>query len=77
VSGSLDVHGVCPVPPWGHRAPARPSGTEHTLKALAAYSEPGALLPADGGDCEDVLARFARAGIDIDALAVQLQEEGA
>jgi transaldolase len=50
---------------------------EGTLKALAEHSELGALLPADGGDCEAVLARFARAGIDIDALAAQLQEEGA
>src|SRR5262249_5938303 len=40
-------------------------------------SELGALLPVDGGDCEEVLARFARAGIDIDALAAQLQEDGA
>jgi transaldolase len=34
-------------------------------------------MPADGGDCEQVLAEFGRAGIDIDALATQLQEEGA
>ena len=37
----------------------------------------GAILPADGGDCEEVLAQFAKAGIDIDALAAQLQDEGA
>jgi transaldolase len=35
------------------------------------------MLPADGGDCEEVLARFARAGIDVDTLASQLQDEGA
>ena len=35
------------------------------------------MLPADGGDCEAVLARFVRAGINIDALARQLQDEGA
>ena len=29
------------------------------------------------GDCEEVLTRFAKAGIDIDALAAQLQDEGA
>ena len=39
---------------------------EGTLKALAEHSELGALLPADGGDCE-VLAQFAKAGIDVDA----------
>ncbi|HEV3162650.1 MAG TPA: hypothetical protein VGZ22_01320 [Isosphaeraceae bacterium] len=35
------------------------------------------LLTAAGGDCEDVLSAFARAGIDLDALAAQLQDEGA
>jgi len=35
------------------------------------------MMPADGGDCEEVLARFAKAGIDSDALAAKLQDEGA
>jgi transaldolase len=48
-----------------------------TLKAFADHGEVGATLPADGGDCEDVLARFAEAGIDIHALAARLQDEGA
>ena len=34
-------------------------------------------MPADGGDCEAVLAQFAKAGIDVDALAARLQDEGA
>ena len=50
---------------------------EATLKALADHGEIGAILPADGGDCEEVLAQFGRAGIDVDALAAQLQDEGA
>jgi transaldolase len=50
---------------------------EGTLKALADHGELGKILPADGGDCEQVLAQFAKAGIDVDALAAQLQEEGA
>jgi transaldolase len=50
---------------------------EGTLKALATHTELGELLPADGGDCEEVLAEFAKAGIDVDALAAQLQDEGA
>jgi len=50
---------------------------EETLKALADHGELGATLPADGGDCEEVLAQFAKAGIDVDALAAQLQDEGA
>jgi transaldolase len=50
---------------------------EATLKALADHGELGSILPADGGDCEEVLVRFAKAGIDVDALAARLQEEGA
>jgi transaldolase len=50
---------------------------EGTLKALAEHNELGSILPADGGDCEAVLARFAGAGIDLDALAARLQEDGA
>jgi transaldolase len=50
---------------------------EGTLKALADHGDLGAILPADGGDCEEVLARFAKAGVDVDALAAQLQDEGA
>jgi transaldolase len=34
-------------------------------------------MPVDGGDCEQMLARFAGAGIDVNALAAQLQDEGA
>jgi transaldolase len=50
---------------------------EATLKALAEHTELGSILAADGGDCEKVLAQFARAEIDIYALAAQLQDEGA
>jgi transaldolase len=50
---------------------------EATLKALADHGQVGDLLSPDGGDAEEVLARFAQAGVDIDALAAQLQEEGA
>jgi transaldolase len=50
---------------------------EGTLKALADHGTLGGILTADGGDCEEVLARFAGAGIDVDALAGQLQDEGA
>ena len=34
-------------------------------------------MPADGGDCESVIAAHAKAGVDVDALAAQLQDEGA
>jgi transaldolase len=50
---------------------------EATLLAFADHGHVGNALAADGGDCEEVLARFARAGVDIDALAARLQEEGA
>jgi transaldolase len=34
-------------------------------------------MATDGGDCESVLGAFAKAGVDVDALAVLLQEDGA
>ena len=49
---------------------------EATLKALATHTELGELLPTNGGNCEEVLAQFAKAGLDVDALASQLQSEG-
>ena len=48
-----------------------------TLKAFADHGEIGAAMPPDGGDCEAILTQFAKAGIDVDALAAQLQDEGA
>ena len=50
---------------------------EGTLKALADHGELATILPTDGGDCEEVLKQFAKASIDIDSLAAQLQDEGA
>ena len=50
---------------------------EATLKAFADHGRVGAPAPADGGDCEAVLARFRAAGVDLDALAARLQSEGA
>ena len=50
---------------------------EKTLLAVADHGEIGDPIPADGGDAEQVLASFAEAGIDVDALAERLQVEGA
>ena len=50
---------------------------EATLNAFADHGEVGAIMPADGGDCELVLAKFSQAGVKAEALAVQLQDEGA
>ena len=49
---------------------------ENTLKAFADHGTAGEPLPADGGDAEQVLGEFEAAGIDVDALADRLQEEG-
>ena len=48
-------------------------------KTLHAFTDHGVLegpMAVDGGDAEVMLTRFAQAGVDIDALAHQLQREG-
>lgn len=50
---------------------------EKTLLAFAANGTLKGVMSTDGGDSEQILARFAQAGIDIDALAIRLQLEGA
>jgi transaldolase len=50
---------------------------EATLLAFANHGAPGEPLPLDGGDAEKVIAAFAKAGIDDDELAADLQREGA
>ena len=50
---------------------------DNTLNALAQHTELGSILPADGGDSAEVLAEFAKAGVDSDALAEKLQDDGA
>ena len=50
---------------------------EATLLAFADHGQVPSALPADGGDCENVLNGFARGGIDTGKLAGQLQREGA
>jgi transaldolase len=50
---------------------------EGTLKAFHDHGDLGDALAADGGDCEAVLAKFAKAGVDVEALAQKLQDEGA
>jgi transaldolase len=49
---------------------------EKTLKAFAERGEIAGLMRADGGSCEDVLRQFTTAGIDLYALASQLQDDG-
>jgi transaldolase len=50
---------------------------DKTLVAFFEHGEVGEEMPADGGDCDRVLAQFKAAGVDVGALAAQLQEEGA
>jgi transaldolase len=48
-----------------------------TLLAFADHGRCERLLPADGGNPEDVLRAYADAGVDVSALAERLQREGA
>jgi len=49
---------------------------EKTLHAFADHGQVKGALPVDGGDAETVLAQFTEIGVDIAALADQLQREG-
>jgi transaldolase len=49
---------------------------EKTLQAFADHGTVGEPLPRDGGDAEETLKAFNAAGIDTDALATKLQEDG-
>jgi transaldolase len=49
---------------------------EPTLLAFADHGKVGDLVPADGGDSDQLLAKFESAGIGVQALAARLQEEG-
>jgi transaldolase len=49
---------------------------EATLGALAEHGEVVSLMRADGGTCEETLAAFTAAGIDLYALAAKLQDDG-
>lgn len=50
---------------------------DNTLKAVADHGEVDEILRRDGGECEKILAAFAKAGVNADALAARLQQEGA
>lgn len=50
---------------------------EKTLLAFGQHGNVAKPIPRDGGDCEQVLSAFTKAGIDLLKLAADLQSEGA
>ena len=50
---------------------------DDTLEAFFDHGEVGDPLPEDGGDADALLSRFAKAGVDLAALAAKLQSDGA
>jgi transaldolase len=50
---------------------------EKTLHAFADHGQVKDGMPRDGGDAEEVLAEFSRAGVNVGELANELQREGA
>lgn len=50
---------------------------EATLLAFADHGRVEGTMPQNGGDAEAVIGQFRQAGIDTDALALELQKEGA
>ena len=47
------------------------------MLAFAEHGRISGAIPRNGGDCEQVLAEFARVGIDVAQLGADLQKEGA
>lgn len=50
---------------------------EETLRAFAEHGKVGSVMPRDGGECEQTLSSFTKAGVDLTKLAANLQSEGA
>jgi len=50
---------------------------EKTLRAFADHGRIEGVMAEDGGDCDAMIERIGRAGVDSRALAAQLQKEGA
>jgi len=50
---------------------------EKTLRAFADHGRIEGVMAEDGGDCDAMIERIGRAGVDARTLAAQLQKEGA
>ena len=46
------------------------------MSHFADHGEVGGVLPRDGGSAADTLSAIVKAGVDVDALAADLQSEG-
>ena len=61
---------------WPRPTPSTPCRRKRCWR-LASMASVGKPIPRDGGDCEQVLSAFSKAGIDVAKLAADLQSEGA
>ncbi|MEO7051334.1 MAG: transaldolase [Rhodanobacter sp.] len=50
---------------------------EETLRAFAEHGHLDGVMPLDGGEADAMLARIGKAGVDVEALARKLQQDGA
>ena len=50
---------------------------EETLRAFGEHGKVGSVMPRDGGECEQILSSFTKAGVDLTKLAADLQSEAA
>ncbi len=50
---------------------------EKTLHAFADHGQLDGVMALDGGDADAMLAKIGKAGVDVDALALKLQQDGA
>jgi transaldolase len=50
---------------------------DKTLEAFYDHGDAGDPMPPDGGSCDELFAKFEKAGVDLTALAAKLQSDGA
>lgn len=51
--------------------------TKNIVEGVITHNDPSEQMPADGGDCEEVLLRCFETGFDFDILASRLQNDEA
>ena len=50
---------------------------DKTLEAFYDHGDAGDPMPPNGGNCDELFAKFEKAGVDLTALATKLQSDGA